>query len=218
MDNLLLFGGTFDPVHAGHINTARAIQQFFKFDQFAFLPCKIPVVDKHVLTTSSQHRLTMLNLALAEQAKHYHFYVDRHEMNRNSPSYMVTTLNEFRKEFGGDRSITLLLGLDAFCQLSQWYQWQQLIKLANLLIINRKGYDEKQIPEDVKELLLAHETANPKALLTTPHGLIARFNAGDYAISSTTVRDKLKAKKLPRNFLSKSVCNYIIENKLYCLE
>ncbi|OGV51262.1 MAG: nicotinate (nicotinamide) nucleotide adenylyltransferase [Legionellales bacterium RIFCSPHIGHO2_12_FULL_42_9] len=241
MDNLLIFGGTFDPIHYGHINTAINVQQFFHFEQFAFLPCKIPVLNKQSLTAPSQHRLAMLNLALAEQKKHYHFYVASNEIARDSPSYTLTTLNEFRNECGKALPITLLLGFDVFCQLSQWNQWQQLIELANLLVINRAGYDEDNLPVEMKALLLAHETTNPKALLKTPHGLIARFDAGNYDISSTRVRGSLiskkptstpeldpaqksldvvagmavKDKKSPINLLPNTVYHYILDNKLY---
>ena len=218
MNNLLIFGGTFNPIHCGHLNTAITVQQFFHFERVAFLPCKLPVLDKQSLTAPIQHRLIMLNLALAEQAKHYHFYVASNEIVRDSPSYTLTTLNEFRNECGQALPITLLLGLDTFCQLPQWHQWEQLIKLANLLVINRTGYSENQLPAEMKALLLAHETADPKALLKRSHGLIARFDAGNYDISSTRVRNSLIAKKLPNNFLPKTVSNYIIEKKLYGFE
>ncbi len=217
MNNLLIFGGTFDPVHLGHINTAKHIQQFFNFDQFAFLPCKQPVLDKSSLTSPSEHRLTMLNLALAEQDKHYHFYVDHHEISRNSPSYMTTTLEEFRQELGKKLPITLLMGLDAFCHLPQWHQWQKLIKLANLLVIARQGYKETPMPEEVKTLLRTHETTNQKTLLTTSHGLITRFDAGKYDISSTKIRSVLVDNKTIGDALPNSVHHYIIENKLYFL-
>ena len=218
MDNLLLFGGTFDPIHNGHLNIARGVQDFFHFDNVAFLPCKLPVLQKNLFTTSSQHRLAMLQIALAELPKKYHFHIEKREINRNSPSYTVTTLEEFREKFGKQKPITLLLGFDAFCQLPQWHRWQEVIELANLLIINRPDYEKTKLPDALQILLSSHKTADPHALLKTPHGLIARFNAGEYPISSTAVRESLFANKLPTALLPQSICHYIIEKKLYCLK
>ena len=218
MNNLLLFGGAFDPIHYGHLNTAVNIQNKFHFDQFAFLPCKIPVLKKQDLITLPQHRLAMLKLALSELKKQDHFYIDTHEITRNSPSYTVTTLQAFRHECGKNRPITLLLGWDAFCQLPTWYEWEQLIKLTNLLIIKRAGYQKEKISNQVQTLLLAHETTNQNALLNTSHGLILCFNAGNYDISSTKIRESFKQKSIPKDSLPESVLHYIIEHKLYCLK
>ena len=215
MANLLLFGGTFDPIHNGHIHTAIAVQQFFHFDQFCFLPCKNPVLNKPNQTTSAEHRLKMLQIALQAQSEAFHFTIDSRELTRDSASYMVTTLEDLRREYGNTFAITLLLGLDVFFQLPQWYQWKRLMQLTNFLVINRKGYEKREIPTKVQTLLHTHETNDPTALLSISHGLIYRFDAGAYDISSSSVRDNLANKTLPENTLPREVAVYIAENKLY---
>ena len=215
MDNLLLFGGTFDPIHNGHLHTAIAVQQFFHFDQFCFLPCKNPVLNKPNQATSAKHRLKMIQIALKSQPKDFHFTIDSREIMRESPSYMVTTLEDLRLEYGTAFPITLLLGHDVFCQLPQWHQWQRLMQLTNLLVINRKGYEEREIPTEVQTLLHRDETSDPKALLSIAHGLIYRFDAGAYDISSSAVRDNLANKTWPENMLPREVEMYIAKNKLY---
>ncbi len=215
MNNLLVFGGTFDPIHLGHLNTAMAIQQIFHFDRVAFLPCKTPVLNKQSTPCTATHRLNMLKLALAQVPKDCHFCVDARELNRESPSYTVTTLEEMRTEYGAQLPITLLIGQDAFYQLSQWHQWTRLIKLANLLVIERPGYGKQPLPQAIESLLTKHQTHNPLALLETPKGLIARFDAGEYPISSTMVREGLQNNSLVSDCLPDGVNQYIIDNELY---
>lgn len=213
LHNVLIFGGTFDPVHQGHLQTAITIQKFFNFEHVLFLPCKTPVL-KDKASASAQQRVAMLTLALEEVASQYPFAIDERELQRDSPSYMVTTLQDFRKQWTDNRSISLLLGLDTFYQLPKWHQWQQLLKLCNLLVIDRPGVST-QAPDEITLLLKNHFTDNSARITQERNGLITRFNAGHYDLSSSTIRKNLLMGKNVDKQLPESVYQYILKHSLY---
>ncbi|WP_058522725.1 nicotinate-nucleotide adenylyltransferase [Legionella birminghamensis] len=209
MDNLLIFGGTFDPIHQGHLNVAENIQKHFRFQRFIFLPCKLPV-HKEKATANSTQRIEMLKLALADYPG-CRFEIDDCEIRRQSPSYMVTTLESYRKDLGMDISITLLMGMDSFYQLPLWHRWTRILELANLLVIKRPDIS-LPVEDNVLETLSGHVTDREEDLKNNAQGIIYFFDAGSYPISSTEIR---------RNSLQNSeaipeaVLMYITENKLY---
>jgi nicotinate-nucleotide adenylyltransferase len=209
----IIYGGTFDPIHNGHINTAINIQNHFNFDCFLFLPCKTPLLKKEAIATPAQ-RVDMIELALAPH-QDKHFAIDLSEINRDSPSYMITSLQHFRNQFGEDSAITLLMGSDTFNELPQWHAWQGLLTLANLLIIKRAGFDDSQFSDLVKKLLVKYETHNPKAICKQVHGLIHRYDAGGFNFSSSWIRKQFAAGKDLRDYLPESVLEYMEQNNLY---
>lgn len=214
MKNLIIYGGTFDPVHQGHINTALAVQTHFHFDCFYFLPCRIPLLkdDAHA---SAEHRLAMLRLALAELPSNLNFQIDCTEIERETPSYMVTTLAQLRQKLGGELPITLLLGQDTFHQLPAWHQWEKLLDLCNLLIIRRPSVPA-QLSNALQSLLQHHETKESGLLLTKKAGVIQQFDAGQYAISSTQIRKQLhQGDQISNDILPASVMAYINRQGLY---
>lgn len=214
LNNLIVYGGTFDPIHMGHINTALAVQAHFHFDCFRFLPCKIPLLKDKAHATTEQ-RVTMLKLALADLPPAQRFEIDSSEINRESPSYMVTTLLQLREKLGNELPITLLLGQDTFYQLPAWHQWQRLLELSNLLVIKRPN-PTLPLPSELQSLLRNHETQDEGLILTQPAGLILQFNAGLYPISSTQIRKELqRGLAINQDTLPASVMNYIALHHLY---
>lgn len=214
MRNLIIFGGTFDPPHNGHINTAINVQKHFNFDRFLFLPCKTPVLKNEATATPIQ-RIDMLNLALAAVDKTLNFQIDLSEINRDTPSYMVDSLQHFRKQFGEQIVLTLLMGADAFSQLPYWHDWTKLLTLANILVIKRAGFDDRAHSDSIKELLIKHETQNSTAICEQSYGAIYHFDAGSFDFSSTWVRKELSKKKDLSSFIPESVMQYIKQKGLY---
>ena len=129
-----IFGGTFDPIHYGHLRPALEVQRALTMQQVRFVPCFIPVHREEPGAASGQ-RLAMLQLAVEDVPG---FVVDTRELDREGPSYMVDTLASLRDEFG-DESLVLIMGQDAFAKLDTWYQWQRLNDLAHILVMTRPG-------------------------------------------------------------------------------
>lgn len=210
MQHLAIFGGTFDPVHNGHLQTSLRIQAFFKFDSYIFLPCKIPLI-KPAALASDQQRINMIELAIKQYPD---FKLDLREIERDSPSYMVDTLNSFRMEFP-DASITLIIGYDAFISLPRWHQWHTLITLANILVINRHEFATHLMPEVMHEFLSKFQEKEKSKFLNEKAGTVFLFDAGHYEISSTAIRKEINKKKDISLQLPKDVYKYIKDEGLY---
>lgn len=211
LPNLLIYGGSFDPVHNGHLNTAQAIQNHMKFDRFLFLPCKTPVL-KNPATASCEQRIQMLKLGLAPYSQ---FSIDSREINRDTPSFMVDTLQSFRDELGINLSITLLIGMDAFLNLPQWHNWQNILKYCNLLVMQRAQTTIEIMPKVLKDLLITHEVFDKTELLNHPFGKIYQYNAGQYPVSSSLIRHRIKEGRSIKELLPENVYLYIIQQHLY---
>lgn len=218
MYSIAIFGGTFDPVHLGHIQTSINIQNHARFDRYFFLPCKVPVLKAQALA-STQQRIDMLELAIKDIP---YFQIDVREINRESPSYMVDTLKSIKKEYP-NTSITLILGYDSFISLPQWHQWEQLIHLAHLFVINRDAFVSLDIPKSIQHLIQLHKSSDFSQLKNHECGLIYEFDAGNYNLSSSALRLELKNRKNSEgtalntaNKLPKGVYEYIVSSGLYC--
>jgi nicotinate-nucleotide adenylyltransferase len=211
MKNMAIYGGTFDPPHLGHVKTAQAVQHYFQFDKLTFMPCKIPVLKGSALATSQQ-RLEMLKLALAD---YQNFTIDTRELDRDTPSYMVDTLMSIRKEWGDSIAITLCIGMDTFLQLPEWHAWQDILGLCHLLVMKRAVATKETLPNVLKKLLLSSETSEKQCLLTQPNGKIYCFDAGQYPISSTSIRLKIQRGEDVSSYLSETVYQYIMMQALY---
>jgi nicotinate-nucleotide adenylyltransferase len=214
LHNILLFGGSFDPIHNGHLHVACALQRQFKFHRFIFLPCRAQVL-KNKAPIKGLHRLAMLILALREHSDLFEFEVDDRELTRLSPSFMVTTLKDYRLELGPDVAISLLMGSDTFYQLPLWFEWQTLLSLANIIVVKRALI--QPMPLTIEKLVYQHKVS-AKELMNKTHGGIYIGQVGLYPLSSTTIRNQIKAQgintlvdKIPR-----VVIDYISIHQLYC--
>ncbi len=210
MKSVLIYGGSFDPPHLGHCKTALAVQEFFHFETVFFLPCKTPVLKKPT-RAEANHRLKMLQLLLND---HPEFKISTIELDRDTPSYMTETLRQIRDTVGQACSITLLLGMDAFLNLSQWHAYETLPTLCNLLVIQRGGVSTTTAPDPLAQLF-QERCLNAHDLLNHPHGKIAYFDAGDYPISSTDIRDKIRSGEDVSKDLPKAIDDYIKRHGLY---
>lgn len=210
MFSIAIFGGTFDPVHYGHLKTSINIQKHFKFDLFCFVPCKIPVIKAPSQATPEQ-RVQMLELALQDYPQ---FKIDTREIDRSSASYMVDTLKSFRTEHPKS-AITLILGYDSFLSLTKWHQWERLTSLANLLVINREEYSNEKIPTPLQMLMTEHKGDNHTTLVHSESGVIQFFDAGHYELSSTKIREQIKKYNDLSDVMPIQVYEYIKKHELY---
>lgn len=211
MRNLVIYGGSFDPVHYGHIQTALAVQRTFAFERFVFLPCKLHALKKQAHATDAE-RLDMLRLATR---LYPNLGVDDREIRRAGWSYTYDTLQTYRHELGTAVPITLLIGWDVFLQLPLWHRWEELFDLANLLIIARPHAPK----ETIKPALLVHlhqrEIADKKQFLQHTCGALFRLNAGHYPVSSQALRQAIRDGQYQQLQDLPDVARYIQTHRLY---
>jgi len=204
-----IFGGTFDPVHYGHLRAALEAMERLQLQDFRLLPAGTP---PHRAGTfaSADHRLAMLKLALSRYPE---LQVDDREVRREGSSYMVDTLGEIRRE-EGEAPILMMIGQDAANVLDQWYDWHKLFDLAHLVIMRRpesKHIYSGALFEQVQPRLVN----DPDQLRKTPAGLILPLEVTQLAISSTEIRRQIHAGLSPRFLLPDSVIEYILEHRFY---
>ena len=135
MQPIGVFGGTFDPIHFGHLRLAEEMAEGLGLSQVRFIPAGQPP-HRGAPRTAASHRLEMVRRAIAGNPR---FEVDAREVQRPDPSYTVDTLTALRAELGNEQPLWLLLGADAFSGLPSWHQWRQLFELANIVVAARPG-------------------------------------------------------------------------------
>jgi len=204
-----IFGGTFDPIHYGHLRTALELLQRLSLTEIRFVPCADPP-HRETRPTAGASRLEMVKAAVAEQPS---FVVDDREFKREGPSYSVETLRSLRNEYPSV-SLCLLMGMDAFLGLPEWYQWEELTELAHLVVAHRPGW---LAPEHgaLGELLLERGTAEVTSLHDSQCGRVFVTPVTQLEISATELRTSLGAGLDPRFLMPDSVRTMIIESGCY---
>lgn len=205
---LAVLGGTFDPVHFGHLRPALELAEALDLARVLFVPCGVPP-HRGRPGAAAPDRLEMVRLAVAEEPR---FAVDDRELRREGPSYMVDTLQSLRDELGPDRSLILVLGMDAFAGLDRWHRWQRLSELAHLLVMQRPGAGVDP-PPALAPLVAAR--VDPAALATRPAGGVAFTCVTGLDIAATSIRALVAAGRSPRFLLPEPVRAYIQSNGLY---
>jgi len=209
MRGIGVLGGTFDPVHFGHLRIALEIFQELDLAEVRFLPCHLPPHRAEPLA-APQDRLAMLRLAVQDQGG---FFVDERELQRPGFSYMVDTLESLRTEFPV-RSLCLIMGMDAFASLHRWYHWEQLVTLAHLVIACRPGSDAALSPV-VAALVAEHRAVDVAELRQHTAGRIWFQAVSQLDISASRIRALVREDKSARYLLPDAVWRYLCENKLY---
>jgi nicotinate-nucleotide adenylyltransferase len=204
-----ILGGSFDPVHNGHLHLARVLRHKADLTEVRFIPSHRPPHREPPEATPSQRR-EMLELALrGEQG----FTVDRRELQRNGISYTVNTLESLRAELH-DQPLCLILGMDAFRGLPQWHEWQRIPELAHLLVARRPGIS-LQFPDELTELIRVRLLADPSQLSQTPHGGIYLCDIEALDISSSLIRNRVHQGENPSGLLPPAVAEFIHQHRLY---
>ena len=207
---IALLGGTFDPIHYGHLRMALEIQQALDLPSIRFIPCQTPVHKTHTHATMEQ-RIAMLALALQD---HPSFSLDTREITRASPSYMLHTLRSLREEAAPDIPIILIMGTDSFQQLHTWHRWEELLKQSHFVVASRPGYS---LPTQGPLVPLLREslTSEPRRLHQQPAGAIYCQPITHLDISSTAIRSQCKQGYNPHFLLPNTVLDYINNAHLY---
>ena len=184
---LALLGGTFDPVHWGHLRIASETAAALKLPEVRLIPSKAPVHRTTPRATSEQ-RLAMLRLAVADAPG---LSVDDRELKRDTPSYTALTLASLRAEFPL-RPLIWLIGVDAFVHINRWYDWPRLFDLAHFVVLNRPGFAVSQaLSPALAEVWQGRLTRSAETLREATHGSIYLHTVTPQAISATTIRDTI---------------------------
>ena len=204
-----IFGGTFDPIHYGHLRTALELRQTLGLAQVRFVPAANPP-HRAAPMSDGALRLRLVKAAIRGERG---FVADDRELAREGPSYTVDTLRSFRREFKS-RSLCLLLGMDAFLGLPSWHRWQELLDLAHIVVAHRPGWRAPDVGT-IGEWLRARRTTSPADLRATPAGRVYVQPVTQLEISSTDLRAALRAGLDPKFLMPDSVRRIILTTECY---
>jgi nicotinate-nucleotide adenylyltransferase len=205
-----ILGGTFDPVHVGHLALARSASVALALDELRFVPTGRSW-QKDGAGADAVHRLRMVELAAAMLPPGHGFAVDAREVRRGGVSYTIETLLELRAELG-DAALVLILGSDQFRNLPTWHRWDELLDYAHLAVTRRESVGLGELPEPL-ESLLAHRGRD--TLPDAPAGSIVLFQMPPVAVSATALRAQLGRGERPAELLPARVLDYIESHSLY---
>lgn len=210
-----ILGGTFDPIHIGHLRLAEEIVDACKLAVVRFIPSAIPPHRATPRVTAAD-RLEMTRLAIADNPR---FGLDDRELRRAGPSYTVDTLTELRQECGAARPICLLLGADAFLDLATWHRWHELFSLAHVVVAHRPGFPVDswalRMPQPLAREYEMRRLMQPLATHWTHAGGIATVATTALDIAATRIRGGLEAGRSQRYLIPDSVLDYIEARGLY---
>jgi len=206
-----ILGGTFDPIHHGHLRCAQELLQDLPLAEVRLIPCHIPP-HRAAPHASALQRLRMLQAAVQGVPG---LRVDDRELSREGPSYTVDTLHGLRDQFGAT-PLCLIVGMDAFSSLDSWHRWQELIGLAHIVVAHRPGW---QAPKTgaVAGLLDRHVVQNATELRVRPAGCILPWSITALDISASAIRAQVAAGKSPRFLVPEAVARFIAEESLYAV-
>lgn len=206
---LALLGGTFDPVHYGHLRCAEQARRELSLEYLYLLPAGQPPHRGEPQASVAQ-RLEMLALAHSEFPR---LLIDDRETRRAGPSYMVDTLQELRAIYP-DRPLLLLIGQDAANQLHSWHRWRRLFDLAHIVILTRPEA-HMEYEQDLAEQVGLRAVDDARELSASRAGAILQLDVEPVDVSATAIKRHIRSGKTPRGMLPEPVLAYITENRLY---
>jgi nicotinate-nucleotide adenylyltransferase len=209
MRPLGIFGGTFDPIHNGHLRTAFELAECLGLERVLFIPAADPP-HRPVPRVPASRRLELVRAAIADEPR---FLLDERELRRGGRSYTVLTLEELRAEHG-PQPLVLCLGMDAFLGLPQWHRWTELARLAHLAVAHRPGF-EPPSGGPLGELVGARRASSPEELAAEPAGRVFFFAGTQVELSATELRSVLESGRDPRYLMPEPVRRMILATGAY---
>jgi len=209
MRKIGIFGGSFDPIHFGHLRPALEILDALSLDEIRFIPAGQPP-HRQAPAAAAGLRLQMLRAAVAMEPR---FVVDEREIKRGTPSYTVDTLTELRRELPRD-ALVLLAGMDAFLGFPGWHQWRKIFDYAHVIVAHRPGW-VLQSGGELAEMIRERRAMSAAELWSAPIGRILLQPVTQLEISSTRVRASITAGGDPRYLVPETVRELIINSHCY---
>jgi nicotinate-nucleotide adenylyltransferase len=204
-----VFGGTFDPIHYGHLRSAFEMLQALDFEEVRFIPCSDPP-HRGITYANADQRYRLVEIAIAGQEG---FVADDRELRRGGPSYTIDTISALREEFP-DRSLGLIIGMDAFLGLPGWHRWDEILDFAHIIVAHRPGWKAPDIGV-LGELIVEHGTHRVDDLHATTSGLVHIHAVTQLEIASTEIRELVAAGRDPRFLMPDPVRDAIRDMDLY---
>lgn len=206
-----LFGGTFDPIHYGHLLPVEVLAKQVGLQQVVLLPNHVPPHRPQPEATVKQ-RLAMLKLAIKTNSL---FSIDTRELKRTTPSYTVETLLSFRQQIGRQKPLAFIIGQDSLLAIDTWFDWLKILDLSHLLVCARPGYTTYFSTSSMKQWLTQHQVDNPEILRHKPCGAIYLADTPLLNISATEIRERKRNRKSCKDILPTLVLRYIDKHDLY---
>ena len=215
---IALYGGTFDPVHRGHLAVARTVSQIFEIDELLFVPASLAPHKRAHDVTPALHRYAMLALATQQDAR---LRISSFELESPARGYTVETLTHFESELGNDAELFFLMGADSWSEIQTWREWQRLLMMANHIVVTRPGYELElagmppEVRERIRDTRMTPETAGRR--IAGQGKRIFFTDAVQLEISATEIRRAARQEQFERlvELVPKSVADYITKYELY---
>jgi len=215
---IAIYGGTFDPVHVGHLEIARRVSQLFAIDEFLFVPALAAPHKPDREVSSPLHRYAMLALATQTDPK---LLVSTFEMDKPARQYTVDTLNHFRSESEASADLFFVLGADSWAEITTWREWVRLLTMANLIVVTRPGVEVSaaHVGTDIagRVVDLRGKTSDGPAKIESDHRRIFVTDAVLLDVSATQVRQAARENRFEDldKLVPLAVADYIRKYRLY---
>ncbi len=206
-----ILGGTFDPIHYGHLHLANSLIKKLSLSKIIFMPNHIPP-HRPQPKASAKQRVAMIKYAIENNAL---FAVDELELKKTTPSYTIETLKTIRKHITPEQPLAFIVGQDVLLTLSTWHQWQSLIDYCHLVICQRPGYHKDIREKQLLDWFTQHHTNKVSLLHQQPHGYIYPADIPVLSISATEIRQRCANGLQYNKLLPNAVHQYILQHHLY---
>jgi len=207
---IALFGGTFDPIHNGHLQSALEVQQNLRLLAVRLIPSFTPP-HRESLGCDARQRLAMVKIAVEDIPA---LEVDDREIRRKGPSYTFDTLQSIRKEIDPETALIMVLGMDSFITLPTWHKWKDLLRSAHILVLDRPGWSWT-ISGELEAVIAGKMVEDAACLLQQSEGLIARMQTTQLNISATDIRMRIKRRQPLGHLLPDRVSQFVQDQGIY---
>lgn len=210
-----IYGGTFDPIHYGHLRIAEELLDMISLKRIIFVPSGAPRL-RATPVAARNHRSNMVHLAIRDNSM---FSLDEREVNRPGISTTIESLREYQCELGDSTALCFILGMDAFVKINQWHNWHELFNQCHMIIVARPGYtfinDYQLLPADIKKEFFSRRVLDANDLGLQTSGFIYTARTSLLEISASHIRSLIYAGRSIRYLLPENVSDYIKSNCLY---
>ena len=210
-----IYGGTFDPVHKGHLEVARRVRELFELDEVIFVPACVPPHKRGAGISSAFHRFAMLALATQDDER---FRISTIELDEPDRPYAVDTVSRLQAKLGSSHRLFFLIGADSWAEIETWRDWQRLLRICDLIVVTRPGYQlTERVAVEVVDLR-AKSRAEIAAVLDddkTPRVFFTDGASMDIAATAIRARARSNDREALQKALPRTVANYIARYELY---